>query len=387
MAGTSRRMPMSGSFLAKAAVLLSSIVAAQGCGLLPPSAADVETAHWNWPCEALGPIPGPEDIALDQGNGIAYVSSTDRLAVDGRAKPVAADGSPGRIYRIDLKADPPKVDDVTPAADGRDFLPQGIDLLDDGMERRLFVVNRRQARDGGICGGGGEVQILSVPTDASPMRRVKTIRDGRLTDPNDVVAVGGDAFYATNSTDAGSCIGQTLGILFARTGGRVLYHGSDGFHNVAGPIEHANGIAADRMARRLFAGSTIDGRIHSYEWKGEGPAQPDGRPPVAVGMHADNLFRISDGSLLVAAHPSLLRFFLYARGMVDTAATRVLHITPGADGRQTVREIFADDGTRLSAGSSAVLYENGDGSRRRLLIGAVHADHLLVCKGDGRERP
>ncbi len=72
-------------FLAKAAVLLSGIVAAQGCGLLPPSVADVEVTHWNWPCEALGPIPGPEDIALDQRNGIAYVSSTGRLAVEGRA--------------------------------------------------------------------------------------------------------------------------------------------------------------------------------------------------------------------------------------------------------------------------------------------------------------
>jgi hypothetical protein len=366
--------------------LLSGIVVTQGCGLLPPSAADVEIAHWNWPCEALGPIPGPEDIALDQRNGIAYVSSTDRFAVDGLAKPVIADGLLGRIYRIDLKVDPPRVDDVTPAADGRDFLPQGIDLLDDGTERRLFVVNRQRAPDGEVCGGGGEILILSVPNDASPMRRKKTVRDDRLTDPNDVAAVGGDAFHVTNSTTAETCVGQILGVLFARTGGRALYYDGDGFHDVAGMIEHANGIAADRTTRRLSAGSTIDGRIHSYVWKGEGSAQPDGSPPVAVGLHTDNLFRMPDGSLLAAAHPSLVRFFLYARGMVDTAGTRVLHIAPGTDGRQTVREIFADDGGQLSAGSSAVLYESEDGSRRRLLIGAVYADHLLVCKGDSRER-
>lgn len=386
MADTPRRTTMPVDSLAKAAVLLSGIVAAQGCGLLPPFVADVEVTHWNWPCEALGPIAGPEDIALDQRNGIAYVSSTDRLAVEGRAKPMAADGPPGRLYRIDLKADPPKLDDVTPVADGRGFLPQGIDFLDDGTERRLFVVNRQQAHGGGLCGGGGEIQILSVPGDASPMRRVKTIRDGRLTDPNDVVAVGGDAFYVTNSTDSNSCIGQILGVLFARTGGRIFYHGGDGFQEVTGTVEHANGITADRTARRLFAGSTIDGRIHSYKWTGESRAHPDGRPPVAAGRHTDNLFLMPDGSLLVAAHPSLLRFFLYARGMVDTAGTQVLHITPGTDGRQTVREIFTDDGTLLSAGSSAVLYEGGDGSRR-LLIGAVYTNHLLVCKSDGRGRP
>lgn len=83
----------------------------------------------------MGQIRGLEDIDLDQRNGIAYVSSTDRLAVEGRAKPVAADGPPDRLYNIDLKADLPKLDDVTP--DGRGFLPQGIDFLDDGTARRL----------------------------------------------------------------------------------------------------------------------------------------------------------------------------------------------------------------------------------------------------------
>ncbi|PWC40155.1 hypothetical protein TSO221_25590 [Azospirillum sp. TSO22-1] len=364
------------------------VAGVSGCGLLPPGGGAVEPAAGAWSCQPLGPIPGPEDIALDREKGLAYVSSTDRWAADGKAAPVIPDEHHGRIYRIDLKTDPATATDVTPGAfRWREFLPQGIDLLDEGPERRLFVVNRQRAADGSTCGGGGGIEILTVPSDGGPLGYDRTVQDAEaLPNPNDVAATG-DGFYVSNSSDTRSCIGQKLGALFGRTGGHVVRYDGSRFQRVDGTVEFANGLLADRASRRLFVASTLDGTVRAYRWDGAGRTEPDGSVPVRTGSGVDNLSWLRDGSILTAAHPSPLRFLLYSAGIVHTSPTQILHIASSSTGARAVREILRDDGERLSAGSAAALYESADGTVRRLLVGAVFADHLLLCRDEGPARP
>ncbi|MCW2240553.1 hypothetical protein [Azospirillum canadense] len=358
-------------------------LALSACGLLPPAGGDIRNALWNWRCDAIAGIPGPEDIVLDKG-GMAYVSSTDRWAVEHGTRPATADGRPGHLFRINLTVEPPTVTDVTPEAfQARDFHPLGLSLFTVGSVRRLFVVDQHRPAGGGVmlC-GGTTVDILTVDGDRLQPER-PPIEDARqLRNPNSIAAVGPNAFYVTNSNDTGSCLGQKLGDLFDVTGGHVLYYDGTRFHRVDGDVPLANGIIADLAARRLFVASTLRGDIRSYSWEAGHPARPMAElAPIRTGVGVDNLRQLPDGSLLAAAHPNPLRFALYAAGWTDSAPTQILRVVPDGPAGPEVIRIRDDDGGALSAASVAVLYDDGRG-RRRLLIGATYANHVLLCRPD-----
>ena len=102
--------------------------------------------HFSGSVEKIGlPIAGPEDIAIDQSTGLAFIASDDR-----RANFTAPGSVPGALYLINLKDSLPILQDVTPKTP-QDFHPHGISLFrtQDGR-LLLFVVSHRKLSEGDV---------------------------------------------------------------------------------------------------------------------------------------------------------------------------------------------------------------------------------------------
>jgi arylesterase/paraoxonase len=304
-----------------------------------------------------GPV-GPEDITIHSRTGVAYVSATDRRAVLA-GHPVA-----GAIYAYDLNASPPTLVNLTPKADAR-FQPHGISLWA-GADGRdvLFVVNHPA---GGDLPYLHNIEIFDV-TDAGLVHRA-TLTDPLLVMPNDLVAVGVDRFYVTNTHKNPPGSMQTIETYLQLSGAQVLFYGPGGFRPAITNLMLPNGINVSPNGQTLYVASTTGREVRFYD-----------RDPIAetlafrqaipLGSGADNIEIDERGNLWIGSHPKLLRIEAHGKDPKTLSPSQVLRVTP--DGK--VDEVFLDDGATLS--TSTVGAVRG----RRLLIGNVFDDGFLDCE-------
>ncbi|MEQ1867422.1 MAG: hypothetical protein ABL996_22520 [Micropepsaceae bacterium] len=135
-----------------------------------------------------GGVVGVEDIAIDRETKIAFLAGYDRRQVIGpRAMPGA--NVRGAIWIYDLNAPDAVPVDATAAALPGGFSPHGISLYRgaDGS-KALFVINH--------AGGKHTVEIFDIAGGALSHRR--TVAGPEMVSPNDLVAIGADAFFVTN---------------------------------------------------------------------------------------------------------------------------------------------------------------------------------------------
>jgi len=138
--------------------------------------------HFAGGCTPVEGIVGAEDLTIHPGTGVAYISATDRRSVSA--------GGPGRgaIYAYDLKRSPPRLRNLTPAAD-EDFSPHGLSLyLGEAGHDVLYVINH----------AGGQHTIEVYDLVGTKLFQRETLSDPLLVTPNDLVAVGHDRLYVTN---------------------------------------------------------------------------------------------------------------------------------------------------------------------------------------------
>lgn len=364
---------------------LALLAALPACGLLAPDADEVPREPWSdLACRAIAVPPGPEDLAIDHGTGIAYVASTDRWAVAGKTE---VEGPIGHLSTLDLRARAPVAVDVTPAAlRDRVFQPQGVGLHADATGTRLFVVNRRPARDPetgewDTCDLDNAIEVLAAGPGG--LRHLETITDAEaLIRPNDVAPLAPDAFYVTNDHGARSCLGRNLRDLFGMNRGHLLYHDGTAFEVAARDLPFANGVAVDPGRRRVHVAASQTGMVHTYRHAPDAPSELRAAgPPVRLGSAPDNLTVQPDGGLLVAAHPDRFDFLFYARRWfgAERAPSQIVAIArPGSD-RPGALEVFRDDGIRFPAASVAATYHWEEKGLERLLLGTVFADRVLLC--------
>jgi arylesterase/paraoxonase len=134
-------------------------------------------------CRTVNGVVGVEDLAIDTELGVAYLAGYDRRAV------VKGAVVRGAVWVYDLNAPDASPIDMTAAALPDGFWPHGISLYRgaDG-KRTLFVINH--------ANGKHSVEVFDVVGATLTHRR--TVTGAALVAPNDLVGVGGDAFYVTN---------------------------------------------------------------------------------------------------------------------------------------------------------------------------------------------
>ena len=334
-------------------------------------------------------LRGIEDIAIDERAGVAYLSVYDR-----RDSPSALDG----IYALPIAPLPPRTSlraaarpMTTAFGAANDFRPHGIDLFvtQDGR-RTLFVVNHGRIRVGKDLEDGHSVEIFDLSLGAFLHRGpLGTVRDPLIASPNDVAAAGRAEFYVTNDHGAGGRLARTAEDLFRMRRGTVVHY--DGakpqgarLRTVARALLYPNGIALSADRRTLYVAATREAAVYAFDVRPDRPAKPQATPDrtIALKFGPDNLAWDRRGRLLVAGHPDLARFTIYAltgdlRIGVRTAPSEVARLDLAATPVR-IEPLYRDDGGQIS-GASVAAATNGT-----LLVGSVYDDRIVVCEiGDG----
>lgn len=322
----------------------------------------------------LGPVPGPEDFevqTLGPGAPRFVVSSQDRSG-DQQA--------PGHLLTISLV----KEGDATPKPcaltnrGGCSFHPHGLSLVNlpaGGM--RLYVINHHDLGDTGDCLRDAEVvrhagkkkPINSIevyePEGDGAWRMRERLLDPLLTRPNDVVALADGTLYVSNP--APTSLGQLYEGLIGHGSSRVVMFDGKSWHLVPGSHRNPNGVAVDEARRRLYVAMTAGRRLDVFALDGLGGATaPVKVGEIPVGSGVDNLSWGPEGpegrTLWVAAHRSLWAFaklgLAWQKGSAEKplSPSEVFKIHLEGD-TGTATCVFCDDGRRISAASTAVLFD------------------------------
>jgi len=308
------------------------------------------TPHFAGTCTAVEGAPGPEDLVIDRATGVAYISSDDRAAA-GRGEAVA-----GAIFAYDIDSPEPRLVNMTPEA-AADFRPHGVSLYEaaDG-HKRLFVISHPP--------DGDRVEIF----DLTPERLVpvRTIRGDALTSPNDLVAVGADRFYLTNSRrHTGGSLGW-IEATFRLRWGNVVYYDGRAFSEAIAGVAFPNGINVDRDRTRVYVVSSFDQAVRIYR-RDAATGELTFDRSVEVGTRLDNVDVADTGDLWVAGR---------AQYLDSPQPSQVVRIRVGGNGEPQVEEVYVNLGKEIGNASVAAVYG------RHLLIGASRGTWFLDCLMD-----
>lgn len=294
-------------------------------------------------CLSVDGVPAAEDIVIDADRGIAYLSSYDTRTAG--------------IYRLDLRED--KSEPILAYRRSEGFLPLGISLWASGDERRLFVINRARTT----------VEWFDIDADGElhPSGRA---RSDLLPYPNNLVAVGPEEFYATNthSSEPGS-VKRLLDTLFRLRSGSVVRYAAGEWQRAApAGVGYANGIATNADGKEVYVGSISTWEVYRYRRATDGMLELMDTIPLPGGV--DNLTFLEDG-ILAAVHPRAFDALAHLNGSSPTAPSRIVRFKVNGGAPEIV---FEDPGDRIAAAAVAASW--GD----QLLIGPVKADRFLRCK-------
>ena len=315
-------------------------------------------------------VPGPvgaEDITIHPGTGVAYLSASDRRSV------MAGTPKPGAIWGYDLDQPNASPVNLTPDADAS-FQPHGISLWADGDGPDvLFVINHAPLEG---VDARHTVEIYDV-TENGLVHRA-SLTHPLLVMPNDLVAVGRDRFYLTNTHRYPPGTMQTLETYLQIAGAQVLFYGPGGFRPAIEDMVFPNGINISRDGRTLFVATVTEQRLRIFD---RDPATETLRPRAVVplGSGADNIEMEADGTIWIGAHPKPLRLQGYADDPTKVAPSQVLRVRETSAGSYEVDEVYTDPGDEIAAASVAAVRGS------RLLIGQIFDEGVLDCEMDGRE--
>jgi arylesterase/paraoxonase len=308
-------------------------------------------------CRAIDVFPGTEDVTIDPKTDIVFVSAANRRIAEGSS------AEQGGIYAFPLN-NPDLIQKVSTDSPD-DFQPHGISLWsgsDDygNMVTRLFVINHAATAN--------IVEIFDVGPNGA-LTHHESIQFQDLTSPNDLLAVGPNAFYATidrkYKKGAMASLEAYLALPLAST---VYFDGFDGFTAVEG-LKYANGINMSLDGNTVYIAEVLRREIGVYS---RNPANGELKyqKSIALDTGPDNIEIDTDGNLYVAGHPFIFDFLKHAENEQHISPSQVLKINPNTGTTQT---IFMDDKGLINAASVGAFHDD------KLVIGAVFDEHVLIC--------
>ncbi|MFW5877049.1 MAG: strictosidine synthase family protein [Myxococcota bacterium] len=310
-------------------------------------------------CSALRGVPGAEDLVIDRATDTVYVSSTDRHAVR------SGEAHRGDLFAFSLDDPQGTLRNLT-AHLVSELQPHGIDLHAnaDGTKSLMAVSHPGDGRHG--------VEIFRVD-DADPfaLSHVRTVEHGRLVSPNDVAAVGPDAFYATNDHTSPPSWWREVKDYLVWTDSNVVHWDGTDMRVVAEDLVFANGVALSQDGEEAYVAETLGNAIRIYD-RDPANGHLTLRDTIDVGTGADNIDVDAEGHLWVGAHPKMLRFVEHAEDPSKRSPSQVLRVNVQTEEPQ-VETRWLDMGEELSGSSVAVVHQG------KMLIGSVFEPHILIC--------
>jgi len=331
-------------------------------------------------CEAMeGPI-GAEDMSIDHIAGIAYIAADSRqpqLHADGgyldENYETAKQAYPnGGIWLLDLKDPKSQAVKVDIKMDGA-FHPHGMSLRfsnklspQGGRAIELYVINHKNIKH-------NEVDVFSILPSGEMVLRKRISYPGLKT-PNDLVVTGKDQFFVSN--DHGSPRSSIMEVLENYVGlplASVSYFDGQKEHRIIEGLRYPNGITISADKKTLYVAQTTPHLVSRYD-RGSSMEDWTLRDSIDVNSGVDNLEWAEDGSLLVGAHPKLLKFVAHSKDTSKLSPSEVISIDVSDGKKMTFKSLYLNDGSAISGSSVAVRFNN------QMLVGPVLDDHFLRCK-------
>jgi hypothetical protein len=276
--------------------------------------------------------PGPEDMVLDtlsNGPRLIISCSSRRDSQEPFGEMVSYHLLTGKYRELIRYHEPP----------GLLFRPHGVYL--DGPW--LYVISHEREPD--------DHPILIYRLHGDSLEFKEMIRTPLQISPNALVTgPRGEIYFVNDSGKRGSTLEKVLKLKRA-TVVRLSQDQEGGWNGkiVARKLGYPAGI--NRMGDRLYVGDAILHRIHIFT------ISESGLEPGSAINHVrgnDNI-RIYRNQLLVPGHVKPFRFIKHAGDPDKLSPVAVYLIDPGTGGSST---IYYTDGSAISAGSSAIIFEN-----------------------------
>lgn len=276
--------------------------------------------------------PGPEDIVLDS------TSSSPRLLISCNARR-KGEAYLGEImeYRFDGQEAKalPRIDEPT----GYVFNPHGIDIITRNGKTYLYVVSHSDDLNQHF------VVIYTVEADRLVFQQ--QLRSAFLVSPNDCAAAPNGSVYVTNDSGKRGSLGEKL---FKKKKANVVMFDSLGNCSVvAEKLAYANGVLV--LDTNVYVSTVQQKVLNRYTINTDGTL----KNPVNIAPFYgyDNITKYGD-ELIIVAHPKPFKFLGHVKksGKPSPGITYAVNYKTLAS-----RVVFADDGKRISANSTGLIYK------------------------------
>uniref|UniRef100_A0A5F8GH25 Paraoxonase n=1 Tax=Monodelphis domestica TaxID=13616 RepID=A0A5F8GH25_MONDO len=322
---------------------------------LPPRGPDPRRGGLPLPRES-----GSEDIDI-LPSGLAFLSVG--LKVPGIQ--CFAPEKPGGILLLDLNQDKPRALElrVSRGFDLTSFNPHGIStFIDEDGAVYLFVANHPEFKS--------TVEIFRFEEEDNSLLHLKTVRHELLPSVNDVVAVGPEHFYATNSHYFSDLFLKYLEVYLNLRWTNVIYYSPEGVRVVADGFDSANGITMSPDEKYVYVADSFAHEIHVMEKHANRSLTQV--KVLHLDTVVDNLsIDPSTGDLWVGCHPNCLKLIIYDAS--NPPASEVLRIQNVLSEAPAVTTVYANNGSVLQGSTVASVYGG------QLLIGTLF-HRALQCQ-------
>jgi hypothetical protein len=277
--------------------------------------------------------PGPEDIVLDS------TSSSPRLLISCNARR-EGEAYLGEIMEYRFDGQEAKALARTGEPAGFVFNPHGIDIITRNGKAYLYVVTHRDDLKQHF------VAMYTVEADRLVFQQL--FGSAFMVSPNDCAAGPNGSVYVTNDSGKRGSLGEKL---FKKKRANVVMFDSLGNCSVvAEKLAYANGVLV--LDTNVYVSTVQQKVLFRYTKNGDGTLKNN---PVNIAPYYgyDNITKYVD-ELIIVAHPKPFKFL----GHVKKSSKPSLGITYAVNYKTMAsRVVFADDGKRISANSTGLIYK------------------------------
>ena len=313
-------------------------------------------------CRAVRGAGGPEDIAFDRKDKIAFMSVTDYRAL-GRGKPSPRDGLYFYAYTQ------PGAKPVKLSGTPEDFHPHGISLYRaPSGTLTLMAVNHRMDKTNTV-----DIFSVEIENGAISLTEVGSIGGRILVSPNDVAAVDEDRFYVVNDRTSKTALGRWLEDNLVLPRANVVYFDGVKFVAAAEGLNSPLGVALSTDGRYLYVPEALPRTLLTFE-RNPFTGQLKQVNALFIPSGLDNADVAAEGSIWVAGHAKFDAMIRYIGDPSKPSPSEIFRVSAKDGIPQAATLVYANMGKEIGAASVGAV---ADG---HLLIGSPFDDKILDCK-------
>lgn len=294
--------------------------------------------------------PGPEDMLLD-----SLSSSGPRLILscDERRK---KESESAEICYIKLnQSDSLFVFKRLGEPKDLVFHPHGIDLINIEDKLFLYVISHDDASDKHL--------ILKYEVLDKEIRFIHGFAHALINSPNSIKALADGGFIVTNDRKKRKNI---LNLLLRKKDGTLVYFdGKNTFKIIQNNLGFPNGIGIDTKQKRLYITTTTQNELLTYRYNEA--FELEAAHPHRQLIGGDNI-RFKGELLLTTGHPKPMKFIQHMNNKKKSAPSKIYIYDTKS---KLLKEVFSDDGTLISAASTALIY------KKRMYVSQVFDNFIL----------